>query len=615
MEHDLAERGEPPELSDDEVLAWADAHHERTGEWPIWRSGPIPESPGETWLAIEAAFTFGLRGLPSGATIPRFLAVHRGRYNPQDRRFSVAEILAWADAWHRRTGEWPTSYDGEIPGGGGITWNVVDTALRKGQHGLDAGSSLSRLLTAERGVIPVISRLALTEEQVLAWADAWHERTGSWPTRTSGEVPGLGGVSWRTIDAALRDGRGGLAGGSSLARLLARERGAPNIHDLPPLKVAQVLNWAGEYQRRTGCWPKRDSGPIGAAAPGETWREVDTALRRGTRGFRGGSSLPHLLAERRGVRSKGHVLPLRVQRILAWADAYYARHGEWPTPQSGPIEEAPGETWGAVHSALYDGHRGLPGGSSLARLFAERRGIRNSHNLPPLTIPQLLAWADAHHERTGQWPKAGSGPIAEAPGETWDGVHRALYKGYRGLPGGSSLPRLLARERGVPNEKDLPRFRVPEVLQWADAYYRRHGTWPAISSGPIPESAGETWRQVNEALYKGQRGLRGGSSLARLLARRRGVRNPQDLPPLAEEQILAWADAHRARTGRWPTTKSGPIPEAPGEKWQGVENALRLGLRGLPGGSSLARLIARARGGCHPAAGCNEDADRGRGGG
>jgi hypothetical protein len=60
--------------------------------------------------------------------------------------------------------------------------------------------------------------------------------------------------------------------------------------------------------------------------------------------------------------------------------------------------------------------------------------------------------------------------------------------------------------------------------------------------------------------------------------------------------VVAWADAHHTRTGDWPKHKSGPIPEAPGEKWQGVENALRLGLRGLPGGSSLYRLLARERG-------------------
>jgi hypothetical protein len=62
------------------------------------------------------------------------------------------------------------------------------------------------------------------------------------------------------------------------------------------------------------------------------------------------------------------------------------------------------------------------------------------------------------------------------------------------------------------------------------------------------------------------------------------------------EQILAWADAYRARTGRWPTARSGPVPEAPGETWSGIDRGLRVGGRGLPGGYSLARLLALLRG-------------------
>jgi hypothetical protein len=61
------------------------------------------------------------------------------------------------------------------------------------------------------------------------------------------------------------------------------------------------------------------------------------------------------------------------------------------------------------------------------------------------------------------------------------------------------------------------------------------------------------------------------------------------------EQILAWADAHHGRAGRWPHNRSGPIPEAPGESWNAVNLALYLGRRGLPGGDSLAKLLDRHR--------------------
>ena len=62
-----------------------------------------------------------------------------------------------------------------------------------------------------------------------------------------------------------------------------------------------------------------------------------------------------------------------MRQILAWADAFHARHGHWPHVRSGPIEDAPGETWAAVESALRSGCRGFPGGSSLYRLLKKHR--------------------------------------------------------------------------------------------------------------------------------------------------------------------------------------------------------------------------------------------------
>ena len=69
---------------------------------------------------------------------------------------------------------------------------------------------------------------------------------------------------------------------------------------------------------------------------------------------------------------------------------------------------------------------------------------------------------------------------------------------------------------------------------------------------------------------------------------------------LTEAQILAWADAHHARAGAWPTERSGPVAVAPGETWRAIDNALRRGHRGLPGYSTLARLLAQHRRGSRP---------------
>src|SRR5262249_39100472 len=79
-------------------------------------------------------------------------------------------------------------------------------------------------------------------------------------------------------------------------------------------------------------------------------------------------------------------------------------------------------------------------------------------------------------------------------------------------------------------------------------------------SGSIPGTSGETWAGVDNALRNGLRTLPGDSSLAQLLAERCGARHIHRLPPLSEETILEWADAHYRRTGTWPSNDSGIIP-------------------------------------------------------
>jgi hypothetical protein len=153
------------------------------------------------------------------------------------------------------------------------------------------------------------------------------------------------------------------------------------------------------------------------------------------------------------------------------------------------------------------------------------------------------------------------------------------------------LARLLAGAVGARNRTSLPPLTVRGILAWADAHRRRTGAWPTDSSGPVVEAAGETWKAVALALRFGYRGLRGGLSLARLLAAERGVRNRASLPRLSVQQVLAWAQEHRRRTGSWPGEDSGPVAGAAGETWSALDLALRYGYRGLPGSSSLSQLV------------------------
>jgi len=138
---------------------------------------------------------------------------------------------------------------------------------------------------------------------------------------------------------------------------------------------------------------------------------------------------------------------------------------------------------------------------------------------------------------------------------------------------------------------------VAQILAWADHHQATLGEWPRSSSGPVLAAPNERWRNLDNALRYGLRELPGGSSLAQLLFSERGVPNIQAMPALSEARILAWAQEFNARTGRWPTTQSGPVEGVLGEVWGRLDDALRRGLRGLPGGSSLARLLRRGRNG------------------
>jgi hypothetical protein len=138
-----------------------------------------------------------------------------------------------------------------------------------------------------------------------------------------------------------------------------------------------------------------------------------------------------------------------------------------------------------------------------------------------------------------------------------------------------------------------PPLTVPLILEWADAHQARTGTWPRKTSASVKVGyLGDNWLKIDNALKLGQRGLKGGSTLAHLLVEARRLQ-PALSAPLAEETVLAWAARHYAETGRWPTEESSAVPGEKGENLKNIGMALRQGLRGLPGGSRLARLLEK----------------------
>jgi hypothetical protein len=271
---------------------------------------------------------------------------------------------------------------------------------------------------------------------------------------------------------ALTDG-----GGHSHARGKAKTTNGQGAD----LTVERILELADRHYAIHGVWPEVGWGIAHkkvAGAPGDSWRAIDRALALGLRGLSGNSSLATVLAEHRGVplrarrrRYRGDQLwvegweqcpvngpheqrrrrsapsyKLTIAKILAWADDHYRATGRPPTESSGRVHAAPYKVaWSTIDKALCAARYDLPANTSLSKLLATYRG-----HWAPLTVERILALADAHHAAHGRWPTSVSGPIAAAPGYTWRNVNLSLVKGYRGLPGGTTLRRLLADRQPPP---------------------------------------------------------------------------------------------------------------------------------------------------------------------
>ena len=92
--------------------------------------------------------------------------------------------------------------------------------------------------------------------------------------------------------------------------------------------------------------------------------------------------------------------------------------------------------------------------------------------------------------------------------------------GRRGLPGDSSLAELLAEQRGAPPPDLSPQALGKKLWAWEQEHF------------PVKKP------------------------------RLRPAKEPA-IPRLTESEILAWADAHHAATGAWPTAGSGTVRDAP----------------------------------------------------
>ena len=357
-----------------------------------------------------------------------------------------------------------------------------------------------------------------------------------------------------------------------------------------PLTVPQILEWADEHRKQTGKWPSKVSKRC--PAPGETWGAIDMSLKCGSRFLPGKSSLGRLLAEHRNAENRTNTTLLTDAVVLKWVDAFHAVHNEWPTRESGAIEGTR-ENWRNIDQLIRLGLRGLSRGRSLTAFLAKHRGVLGHISvMPDLTDARILEWADAFFAQRGYYPA-----IAErtppAPGESWARIDAALRSGSRGLRGKRSLWGVLKKYRGVQKTARNTDLSEEIIIGLADVFFKKHGRWPDQKSGAIPGRT-ENWKSIDQALRAGFRGLEPGGSLAQLLEKHGRKISAMNRERLSLRRVREWGAAYQMHHGAPPNKRSG-IVEGTDENWAAIDQSLRVGTRGLPGGSSLHRLFGRGR--------------------
>lgn len=398
---------------------------------------------------------------------------------------------------------------------------------------------------------------------------------------------------WRNINSALRFGSRGLPGGDSLANLLERNGRKVSCINKPNLTEEEILKACEDYHKTNSKWPGGKTTDPVPGLPNETFRMLDVFLTTGGRGLRGGSSIFKLLVR------EGRIVILTEPIIIKSCDEHYKLTGKWPHARTkGSVPGLPDETWSSIDESIRGGLRGSinKGELSLARLLEKIRNKVNNLNKPKLTDRLILSASDEYHKLTGNWPSANNkDSVPRLPDETWRKINEALTKGFRGLPGGSSLSNLLEEHGRKLNQKNLPRLTEKKIIRASYLYHKSTGKWPTErTKGPVPGMPNETWTGISIALYSGYRGFAGGNSLAKLLEKNFGRTNHLNRPKLTLKSILIACRKYHSTTGTWPHKRiKDSVPGLPNETWMSINSALAGGWRGLPGGSSLPKLIRK----------------------
>ena len=394
--------------------------------------------------------------------------------------------------------------------------------------------------------------------------------------------PYAGLLTCGNLGAQLRKGGRGLLGGSSIPILneeVSYENGLDykNRQKAEDFDINKIRQSLLAHRERTGKWltsskkghdQKAGSYVLqhGPYAGEMTVKALDAALRTGSRGLPGGSSIAMLnqeVSDEHDLDYQNYLEKedLDIKLIIESLLAHRLSTGEWLSNRkrskddkgSFILEYGPyaGEvTVSALDGALARGARGLPGGSSISVLNEEisrEHGLdyQNHLKLKDINIELIKASILAHRLATGDWLSNGKKPKGETHGSyvlefgpyagqlTCSALETALLRGKRGLPDGLSIAKInqeVSEENGLDYQNRLEQedYDLELIKQALLAHRSATGKW--LSSwtrakngkpGSYVLEHGEyggmlSVHTLDAALRVGSRGLPDGYSIAKL---------------------------------------------------------------------------------------------------
>lgn len=180
---------------------------------------------------------------------------------------------------------------------------------------------------------------------------------------------------------------------------------------------------------------------------------------------------------------------------------------------------------------------------------------------------------------------------------------------------GEDATGVVARIREAQIKRDMTWTTTEEaILEAATRWKEKYGKWPgktgdarAVWDDP-PLGVSLRWGSIDQWLFVGLRGLPGGSTLAQLCGKKLRPQNRHTRDTAwktTEADVLEAAARWKEKHGVWPTLteRDGDArdfwrvvpPLGVSLRWRVVNQWLKRGLRGLPGGISLAQLLGKEK--------------------